>query len=138
MRCIALAFALAFALAALPGCGAEPLHVQQSGSGDLLTARDGGAVLFCVEPPGGFSCSARSAQVVVPDADAGSAFARWRDDAMVEVFAFGGAEIGCTPRALGGLVRVALRRLPRERMPSREQWNLETRRMFAGVADSCA
>jgi len=125
--------------AALAGCGADPLWVQQSGSGDLLIARTGGALIFCVRRPRQAEpCTRAAAEAVVPDAPPAAAWAEWINDNLVLVRAFGGAEIVCRPTALGGEVRVMLRRLPRETMPASTGWADETDRMFDRVPDSCA
>ena len=132
------AFAFAALAAALSGCGPDGLAVQQSGSADLLTAKHGRALLFCVVAPDAFApCSRATAAVVVPDAPTGNeAFAYWENDSLVEVMAFGGDEIRCTPWALGGRVAVRLRRLPRERF-RRDGFGTEEEAMFEHVSDSC-
>ena len=132
------AFALAAVATALGGCGVDGLSVKQSGSGDLLIARQGRALLVCVVAPGSFApCSRSTAAVVLPDAPTGNEIhAYWENDSLVEVMAFGGDEIGCTPSALGGRVSVRLRRLPRERLRS-DGFSNHEETMFEHVPDSC-
>jgi hypothetical protein len=132
------AFALAVLVAALGGCGSDALSVKQSGSGDLFLARQGRALLVCVAAPDSLApCTRATAAVVVPDAPTGyEADAYWENDSLVQVMAFGGDEIRCTPTALDGRVAVRLRRLPRERL-RRNGFESRGGKMFEQVPDSC-
>jgi len=131
-------FGAAALAVALGGCGPDGLSVQQSGSGDLLTAKQGRALLICPVEAGAFRpCSRATAAVVVPNARTGNeALAYWENDSLVEVMAFGGEEIRCTPSALGGRVRVRLRRVPLERTRG-DGFDSDDEAMFEHVPDSC-
>lgn len=113
--------------------------MEPSGSGDLVDAMQGTTRLICVEPPESRrSCSTRTAQVVVRNApDFGQVWAEWRNDNLVEVMVFGAGPVSCVPRAIDGRVRIVLKRLPIEAMPSATAWSDDTERRFADVPDRC-
>jgi len=45
--------------------------------------------------------------------------------------------IGCVLSAIEGRVRIVLKRLPIEAMPSDSGWNADSTRRFAAVPDCC-
>lgn len=117
----------------------DPLRMERSGTGDLVDAVQGTTRLICIEPPESRrSCSTRTAQVVVRNApDFGQVWAEWRNDNLVEVTVFGAGPVSCVPSAIDGRVRIVLKRLPIEAMPSAIEWSADSERRFADVQDLC-